>query len=102
MVMYMFQCYSLNLSSTLLTPLCVHCLISLSESLFLPLGFLISKIVVLQELVMKDNEALSLVIFFYGLCTLKGFFTHRIRAVFLLPVWLCYYSRVWEHSLLAS
>ena len=40
-----------------------------------PLDLLTIKIRVLQEIVpsARDNEALRLVIFYYGLCTLKGF-----------------------------
>ena len=43
-----------------------------------PLGFLTSKMGVPQGLVQGINEALCLVIFCYGLCALKDFFTYKV------------------------
>ena len=42
------------------------------------LGFLTSKMGVPQGLVQGINEALCLVIFCYGLCALKDFFTYKV------------------------
>ena len=43
----------------------------------LPLGFLTGEMGVLYRGYYRDNEALSLVIFYYELYALKSFFTYR-------------------------
>lgn len=56
----------------------VYCSEALDRPPPLALGFLTSKNRSIAGPTTRDNEALNLVIFYYGLCALKGFFTCRI------------------------
>ena len=55
----------------------VYCLDVLDNIYPQPLGFLISKVEVFQANI-RDNEALSCIIFYYGLYVLKDFFSYRL------------------------
>lgn len=55
----------------------VYCLDVLDNIHPQPLGFLISKMEVFQANI-RDNEALSYIIFYYGLYVLKDFFSYRL------------------------
>lgn len=56
----------------------VYCLEDLDKPLSLALGFSHRQDRSVIGINAKDNEALSFVIFYYGLYALKGFFTYRV------------------------